>query len=215
MKRKMGSRVFLGETNPSLPCSSPHHQRRVPMQPLCQAAVHYGIGKTYEPLSSPGSAPTSEALWPRLVAFWARDSGPQRPRNQDARAIVVASCWMAVRDTIGQSNLLGVQTCPGRCRAGEKLALRAEPPRPLLSLPCRCGKIPSTNQERYSFEATMTITVEATYKNGVLKPKKRLKIPDGTKVRIAITRFGRSRGSAGQSDRYLQRRPQGRRAEPR
>lgn len=33
----------------------------------------------------------------------------------------------------------------------------------------------------------MTITIEATYKNGVLKPKKRLKIPDGTKVRVAIT----------------------------
>jgi predicted DNA-binding antitoxin AbrB/MazE fold protein len=35
----------------------------------------------------------------------------------------------------------------------------------------------------------MTITVEATYKNGVLKPKKRLKIPEGTKVRVAITRL--------------------------
>ncbi len=33
----------------------------------------------------------------------------------------------------------------------------------------------------------MAITVEATYKNGVLKPKKRLKIPEGSKVRVTIT----------------------------
>ena len=33
----------------------------------------------------------------------------------------------------------------------------------------------------------MTLTIEATYKNGVLKPKKRLKIPDGSKVRLTIT----------------------------
>lgn len=33
----------------------------------------------------------------------------------------------------------------------------------------------------------MTLTIEATYKNGVLKPKKRLKIPDGARVRVTIT----------------------------
>ncbi len=33
----------------------------------------------------------------------------------------------------------------------------------------------------------MAITVVATYKNGVLKPKKRLKIPDGSKVRVTAT----------------------------
>ena len=33
----------------------------------------------------------------------------------------------------------------------------------------------------------MTIIVEATYKNGVLKPKKRLKIPEGSKVNVTIT----------------------------
>ena len=33
----------------------------------------------------------------------------------------------------------------------------------------------------------MAITVEATYKNGVLKPKKRLKMPEGSKVSVTIT----------------------------
>ncbi len=33
----------------------------------------------------------------------------------------------------------------------------------------------------------MVITVEATYKKGALKPKKRLKIPEGSRVRVTIT----------------------------
>ena len=33
----------------------------------------------------------------------------------------------------------------------------------------------------------MTITVEATYKKGVLRPAKRLKLPEGSKVRVTIT----------------------------
>ena len=32
----------------------------------------------------------------------------------------------------------------------------------------------------------MALTIEATYKNGVLKPKKRLKLPDGSKVVVQI-----------------------------
>ncbi len=33
----------------------------------------------------------------------------------------------------------------------------------------------------------MAITVEATYRRGVLKPKKRLKLAEGSTVRITIT----------------------------
>ena len=33
----------------------------------------------------------------------------------------------------------------------------------------------------------MTITVEATYENGVLKPKQPLALTDGTEVRLAIS----------------------------
>ncbi len=33
----------------------------------------------------------------------------------------------------------------------------------------------------------MTITIEATYRNGVLKPRKKLKIPEGTRVQVTIT----------------------------
>jgi predicted DNA-binding antitoxin AbrB/MazE fold protein len=33
----------------------------------------------------------------------------------------------------------------------------------------------------------MTITVEATYENGVLRPKQPLVLPEGTEVRLAIT----------------------------
>ncbi len=33
----------------------------------------------------------------------------------------------------------------------------------------------------------MAITIEATYKKGVLRPKKRLKLPEGSKVRVTIT----------------------------
>lgn len=33
----------------------------------------------------------------------------------------------------------------------------------------------------------MTLTIEATYQNGVLKPNKRLKIAEGTAVRVTIT----------------------------
>jgi len=32
----------------------------------------------------------------------------------------------------------------------------------------------------------MLVTVEATYRNGVLKPKRRLKLPEGSKVRVTI-----------------------------
>ncbi len=32
----------------------------------------------------------------------------------------------------------------------------------------------------------MLVTVEATYRNGVLKPKKRLKLPEGSTVRLTI-----------------------------
>ena len=33
----------------------------------------------------------------------------------------------------------------------------------------------------------MTLTIDATYTDGVLKPKQRLKIPEGTPVRVTIT----------------------------
>jgi predicted DNA-binding antitoxin AbrB/MazE fold protein len=33
----------------------------------------------------------------------------------------------------------------------------------------------------------MSLTVEAVYKDGVLKPRKRLRLPDGSKVRVTIT----------------------------
>jgi predicted DNA-binding antitoxin AbrB/MazE fold protein len=33
----------------------------------------------------------------------------------------------------------------------------------------------------------MSISIEATYKNGVLKPKRRLKLPEGAQVRVTIT----------------------------
>jgi predicted DNA-binding antitoxin AbrB/MazE fold protein len=36
-------------------------------------------------------------------------------------------------------------------------------------------------------EIEMAITVEATYKRGVLKPKKPLKLKEGSKVRLTIT----------------------------
>ena len=36
----------------------------------------------------------------------------------------------------------------------------------------------------------MSISIEATYKDGVLKPKKRLKLPDGAQVRVTITEMG-------------------------
>lgn len=33
----------------------------------------------------------------------------------------------------------------------------------------------------------MTLTVEATYENGMLKPKQPLTLPEGTEVRLTIT----------------------------
>jgi len=36
----------------------------------------------------------------------------------------------------------------------------------------------------------MTITVEATYENGVLKPKQPLALAEGTEVRLAISPLG-------------------------
>jgi predicted DNA-binding antitoxin AbrB/MazE fold protein len=36
----------------------------------------------------------------------------------------------------------------------------------------------------------MSISIEATYTDGVLKPKKRLKLPDGAQVRVTITELG-------------------------
>jgi predicted DNA-binding antitoxin AbrB/MazE fold protein len=33
----------------------------------------------------------------------------------------------------------------------------------------------------------MSISIEATYKDGVLKPRKRLKLPEGAEVRVTIT----------------------------
>ena len=46
----------------------------------------------------------------------------------------------------------------------------------------------------------MAITVEATFKNGVLKPTKRLKIPEGSKVRLTIVALAEAGRSFGRPD---------------
>ncbi len=104
----------------------------------------------------------------------------------------------AVCDILGKDNVAGAQTGrSGVVQAGEGFAWRRSLTGRLFSLPVllvrqppfRCGGVGGILSQMFGFTCgakTMTLTIEAIYENGVLKPAQPLPLKEHEKVRITV-----------------------------